>query len=106
GAPPRVDLEAERRMGDFIRGRMEAGDFSACHDVADGGLLVAVAEMALAGRIGAEIRLPDHLPAHAAAFGEDQGRYLVTLPEVGVAGLLARAAAARGSRAARPAPGG
>jgi phosphoribosylformylglycinamidine synthase len=94
GAPPPVDLAAERRIGDFIRGRIEAGALSACHDIADGGLLVALAEMALAGRIGAEIRLPDHLPAHGAAFGEDQGRYLVSLPEAGVASFLEKAAAA------------
>jgi phosphoribosylformylglycinamidine synthase len=94
GAPPPVDLEVERRVGDFIRSRIDAGSLSACHDLADGGLLVALAEMALAGRIGAEIRLPDHLPAHGAAFGEDQGRYLVSLPEDGVAGLLERADAA------------
>src|SRR5579863_6129416 len=49
GAPPPVDLAAERRNGDFIRGLIAAGRLSACHDLADGGLLVALAEMALAG---------------------------------------------------------
>ena len=49
GPPPPVDLAAERRIGDFVRGRIEAGELTACHDLADGGLLVAVAEMALAG---------------------------------------------------------
>ena len=49
GAPPPVDLEAERRVGDFVRGLIRAGRVSAVHDISDGGLLVAVAEMALAG---------------------------------------------------------
>jgi len=81
GAPPPVDLAAERRNGDFVRGLIESGDIVTCHDVADGGLLVAIAEMALAGGIGAEIAAPDALPCplHAWLFGEDQGRYLVTV---------------------------
>ena len=49
GAPPPVDLDAERRNGDFVRGLIRAGAVSAVHDVSDGGLLVALAEMALAG---------------------------------------------------------
>ena len=79
GAPPPLDLAAERRTGDFVRGEIEAGRVSACHDLSDGGLLVALAEMAMAGNIGATVALPKGLPAHAAAFGEDQGRYLVTV---------------------------
>ena len=55
GAPPPVDLAAERRNGDFGRGEILAGRVAACHDVADGGLLVAVAEMALAGDTGATL---------------------------------------------------
>ena len=79
GAPPPVDLAAERRNGDFVRGLIERGAVSACHDVSDGGLLVAVAEMALAGNIGATLAAPDdHSHPHAWLFGEDQGRYLVT----------------------------
>lgn len=75
GPPPPVDLEAERRAGDCVRRLIAEGRVSAVHDVADGGLLVAVAEMALAGGIGAELR---GLDGPGAAFGEDQGRYLVT----------------------------
>src|SRR5262249_53699235 len=94
GPPPPVDLAVERRIGDFIRARIEAGELTACHDLADGGLLVALAEMALAGRIGAEITLPTDIPAHAFCFGEDQGRYLATLPETALAGFLEAAHAA------------
>src|SRR5579862_1882918 len=53
GPPPPVDLAAERRNGDFVRGLIEAGHVAACHDISDGGLLVALAEMAMAGGRGA-----------------------------------------------------
>ena len=92
GAPPPVDLAAERRIGDFVRGEIEAGHVTACHDLSDGGLLVALAEMAIAGGLGASLSLPRGLPAHAAAFGEDQGRYLVTTGDGSA--FLARAKAA------------
>ncbi len=84
GAPPPVDLAAEKRNGEFVRAEIAAGRISACHDVSDGGLLVALAEMALAGKIGAEIAVPgDAPPPHAWLFGEDQGRYLVTTADPG-----------------------
>ena len=75
GAPPPVDLAAERRNGDFVRGQVAAGRVAACHDVGDGGLLVAIAEMAMAG--GKGIMLADLPAANAVLFGEDQGRYLI-----------------------------
>jgi phosphoribosylformylglycinamidine synthase II len=88
GPPPPVDLPAERANGDFVRRQIAAGIFSACHDLSDGGLLIGLAEMALAGGIGARIEVPDDLPAHAFCFGEDQGRYLVTLEKPRAQGLL------------------
>ena len=79
GAPPPVDLAAERLSGDFVRALIRDGRVSACHDVADGGVLVALAEMAMAGGIGVTVDPPrGALPAHAWLFGEDQGRYLIT----------------------------
>jgi len=78
GAPPPVDLAAERRHGDFVRALVGEGAATAVHDVSDGGLLVALAEMAMASGIGADLdRTP--LAAHAFWFGEDQGRYVVTV---------------------------
>ncbi|MGB6390076.1 MAG: AIR synthase-related protein, partial [Methyloceanibacter sp.] len=95
GPPPPVDLAAERRAGDFVRGLIRKGRVSAVHDVSDGGLLVAVAEMALAGGLGAELDpAPAGLPAHAVWFGEDQGRYVVAVPPEEVASLLQHAAKA------------
>jgi phosphoribosylformylglycinamidine (FGAM) synthase-like enzyme len=83
GAPPPVDLAVERRNGEFVQAQIEAGRIAACHDVSDGGLLVALAEMAVAGGLGAEL---DKLTAPPAAlagllFGEDQGRYVVETTE-------------------------
>ena len=90
GPPPPVDLAAEKRNGDFVRGLISQGKVTACHDVSDGGILVAVAEMALAGNVGATIQVPDgEVPAHAWLFGEDQGRYIVTTTDA--EGLLAAA---------------
>ncbi len=78
GAPPPVDLEAEKRTGDFVRALIINRALTAVHDLSDGGLAVALAEMALAGGIGAAIALPASLATHAALFGEDQARYIVT----------------------------
>jgi phosphoribosylformylglycinamidine synthase II len=77
GAPPPVDLAAERRNGDFVRSLIESGTVAAVHDISDGGLAVALAEMAIAGTIGASIELPASLPEHGFLFGEDQARYLL-----------------------------
>ena len=98
GAPPPVDLAMERRNGDFVRGEILAGRVSACHDLSDGGLLVGLAEMALAGGIGAEIAAPDDAPAlHGWLFGEDQARYLLTTadPDALLAAAMAASVPAR-----------
>jgi phosphoribosylformylglycinamidine synthase len=80
GPPPPVDLAAERAAGDWVRARIADGTATAVHDVSDGGLFVALAEMALAGGIGLD--LDAGVPGDAAwAFGEDQGRYILTVPE-------------------------
>jgi phosphoribosylformylglycinamidine synthase len=81
GEPPKVDLEGERCVGEFVRKLIEAGVVSAVHDVSDGGPLVAVAEMALAGNIGAELDFDTECaPTEIAAyFSERQGVYIVSL---------------------------
>jgi phosphoribosylformylglycinamidine synthase II len=78
GAPPPVDLAAERRHGDFIRALIRDGIATAVHDISDGGLLVALGEMAMASRIGAVLEAPSDVPPHAFWFGEDQARYVIT----------------------------
>ena len=80
GAPPPVDLAAERRNGDFVRGLIQKNRTSSVHDCSDGGLAIALAEMAMASGLGATIdTLPANLPAHAALFGEDQARYVMAV---------------------------
>ncbi|WP_310148626.1 phosphoribosylformylglycinamidine synthase subunit PurL [Bosea sp. BE125] len=89
GAPPPVDLAIERSNGDAVRALITAQRVSACHDLSDGGLAVALAEMAMAGGVGATIDALPAGPAHAVLFGEDQARYLVTVPEASAAMVLA-----------------
>ena len=93
GAPPPVDLAVERRNGDFVRGLIADGTATAVHDVSDGGVLVALAEMAMASGIGAELETPP-MVAHAFWFGEDQARYVVTADPGKAARILDRAQAA------------
>ena len=97
-APPPVDCERERVHGEFVRNQIGNGCILAAHDISDGGLLACLAEMAMAGRIGAAITLPDSGNDHGWSFGEDQGRYVVTTdsPE-----NLAEAAAKAGVPVAR-----
>ena len=94
GPPPPVDLAAERAAGAFVRRAIAEGLVSAVHDVSDGGILVAAAEMALAGGVGLSIE-GEWFDGHAAArlFGEDQGRYLLAAAD---AEKLAEAAAEAG----------
>jgi len=95
GAPPPVDLTEEKENGDFVRALILDGVATAVHDVSDGGLLVSLAEMAMASGIGAELdAAPDDIPEHAYWFGEDQARYVVTIPAAAADSLIARARAA------------
>jgi phosphoribosylformylglycinamidine synthase len=81
-----------------VRDLADRGLAAACHDVSDGGLLVALAEMALAAGLGISLSAPpDPATAHGYWFGEDQGRYLVAtaspdavLAAAGAAGVRAR----------------
>jgi len=92
GAPPPVDLEFERRNGDFVRGLIRSGQVSTAHDLSDGGLIVAAAEMALASNVGVELSPTSATHAHGFLFGEDQGRYLIATADP--APILAAAHAA------------
>jgi len=93
GPPPPIDLAAERRNGDFVRREIRAGHAVACHDLSDGGLLAAVAEMAMTGGRGAVLDpIPSDLPSNAYLFGEDQARYIVETADPDTVLELARAA--------------
>ncbi|WP_323782136.1 phosphoribosylformylglycinamidine synthase subunit PurL [Thalassovita sp.] len=71
GDAPHVDLDAEKRNGDFIRDNRAM--IKACTDLSDGGLALAAFEMAEAGGVGVQIDQTDM----AQLFGEDQARYLI-----------------------------
>ena len=98
GPPPQVDLAAERRNGDFVRAEITAGRVAACHDLSDGGLFVALAEMAMAGGRGVLLEpIPADLPTCAYLFGEDQARYVIetAAPNAVIARATAGGVAAR-----------
>jgi phosphoribosylformylglycinamidine synthase II len=95
GAPPPVNLPEEKAAGDLVRSLIRQRKVAAVHDCADGGLLVAVAEMALAGDVGVELHaFEGRLPTHAIWFGEDQGRYVLEVAPNAADDILARAKAA------------
>ncbi|MEM9012929.1 MAG: phosphoribosylformylglycinamidine synthase subunit PurL [Pseudomonadota bacterium] len=82
GPPPPVDLAAEAAHGAFVRALIAEGAVSAVHDIADGGMAVAAAEMALAAGCGVALdTAPDAMDPVAWAFGEDQARYLLAAPD-------------------------
>jgi phosphoribosylformylglycinamidine (FGAM) synthase-like enzyme len=93
GAPPPVDLAVEKRNGDFVRKLITEMRATAVHDLSDGGLLVAIAEMAMASGIGAKLDSPPAgIPPHAFWFGEDQARYVLTAKAAEVPKIVAEAA--------------
>ncbi len=79
GAPPPVDLEAERRAGELVRALGAEGLLSAAHDLGDGGLGLAAAEMALAGGVGVVLASDPSMAMQEWFFGEDQARYLLAV---------------------------
>jgi phosphoribosylformylglycinamidine synthase subunit PurL len=74
GAPPLVDLAKEHAHGNFVRELINSSLLTAVHDISDGGLLVAVIEMALPTGLGAKLDKIDHIQM----FAEDQSRYVLT----------------------------
>jgi phosphoribosylformylglycinamidine synthase len=105
GAPPPVDLAVERRNGDLVRQLIRTSLTRVVHDLSDGGLVAAAAEMALASDVGITLSAEGALPAQAWLFGEDQGRYLVGCADPGPvltaaasAGVPAQVVGAAGGR--------
>jgi phosphoribosylformylglycinamidine synthase len=87
GAPPPVDLSVEKRNGDFIRDLINRGQVSAVHDISDGGLGLAVIEMAMASTLGASLGAL----THEQLFGEDQARYVITCKASEAAKIITQA---------------
>ena len=93
GDAPPVDLRAEKAAGDLIRRLNARRLIRAAHDLSEGGLAVAAAEMALAGGIGCALgEAPEDVGASAWFFGEDQGRYLIAVDHGDVETVLDAAA--------------
>ncbi len=80
GPPPPVDLSLERKHGEFVRAAIQSDYATSCHDISDGGLAIALAEMCLANGLGADISLEMQCP-HGELFGEDQARYLFSVEQ-------------------------
>jgi phosphoribosylformylglycinamidine synthase len=79
GLPPTVNLSDEKQRGDVVRSLIQKGLVKACHDISDGGLLVAIAEMCIASGHGVALTFDNAHMHEAALFGEDQARYLVEI---------------------------
>ena len=82
GHPPRLDLERERAVQAAIRELIQRGWVHTAHDVADGGLLVALAEMTFPYGLGATVELRDELRPDALLFGEAASRVLFTVDKL------------------------
>jgi phosphoribosylformylglycinamidine synthase len=78
GSPPAIDLVHERKVGEYIRELVAQGLVTAVHDVSDGGLMVAITEMCLAGNVGAVID-DDYGYSTGFLFGESQGSYILSV---------------------------
>ncbi|QZH74723.1 MAG: phosphoribosylformylglycinamidine synthase subunit PurL [Erythrobacter sp.] len=81
GRTPPTDLTLEKAAGRIVRQLIAEGLVSAVHDISDGGLAVALAEMAMASGIGADVSGGEGFTQAQWWFGEDQGRYVITVPD-------------------------
>lgn len=84
GPPPVVDLAAEKKNAAFIRSLIDSGLVNAVHDVSDGGVACAAAEMAMASGVGVTLvgnREPEDKRDEAALFGEGSALYLVAVSD-------------------------
>ncbi|WP_273756731.1 phosphoribosylformylglycinamidine synthase subunit PurL [Bartonella sp. MM73XJBT] len=79
GAPPQVDLQLEKKHGQFVRDVIDHGFVNAAHDISDGGLAIALAEMVIKAEKGIKVKLSNKQPSHAELFAEDQARYLLSV---------------------------
>ena len=81
GRTPPTDLVVERNAGKIIHELIEDDLVNAVHDLSDGGLAVGLAEMALASGLGADVEAHPDYSAAQWWFGEDQGRYIIAVPD-------------------------
>ncbi|MEC7381179.1 MAG: phosphoribosylformylglycinamidine synthase subunit PurL [Pseudomonadota bacterium] len=80
GLPPKVNLDEEKKNGLTIKSLIESSLVDTSHDISDGGILIALTEMAIKNNIGFDIET-DIINSHRFLFGEDQGRYIISVKE-------------------------
>ncbi len=77
--PPEIDLNQEQRNGEAILSLIQEKIISSCHDISDGGMIVAICEMIMRDNLGATIDMIDDDTMMGQLFGEDQSRYIITI---------------------------
>ena len=88
GLPPKVNLKNEKKIGDVIRDLININKLDTVHDISDGGFLVALTEMSISGGIGVKIHLDEKDISPKFLFGEDQGRYIISVPDELISDIL------------------
>ena len=88
GLPPKVNLKNEKKIGDAIRDLININKLDTVHDISDGGFLVALTEMSISGGIGVKIHLDEKDVSPKFLFGEDQGRYIISVPDELISDIL------------------
>ncbi|MBW7459606.1 phosphoribosylformylglycinamidine synthase II, partial [Paenibacillus sepulcri] len=78
GRPPQIDLGVEKKLQGAVLGAIQQGLVASAHDLAEGGLAVALAESCISGKLGAEVNITTDLRADAALFSETQSRILLS----------------------------
>ena len=82
GPPPKINLFNEKNNGILIQKLISKKLVNSVHDISSGGILVALSEMCISGKIGAKIKVPqNNISPHEYLFGEDQSRYLIEINE-------------------------
>ena len=87
GLPPKVDLKEEKTNGLVVKKIIETSLIDTCHDISDGGLLVALSEMSMKNEIGFKINI-DKNNSHYFLFGEDQSRYVISSTKDNIDNIL------------------
>lgn len=81
GKTPVLDLDLEKSVQAIVLKGIRNGLVNAAHDCAEGGLAVALTEMAITGNLGSKVNLEESLRSDVLLFGESQSRIIVTIPQ-------------------------
>ena len=82
GPPPEINLFNEKNNGLSIKDLISKNLLNSVHDISSGGLIIAIYEMCVLGKIGAKIKIPqNNINSHEYLFGEDQSRYIIEVDQ-------------------------